>query len=115
MKGVYCDAFVMHDETDDDPAEKEEEDEIKAQEGSQVELERGKKLEDKTEENLNDARQRLNQTWSKVYKFQPLWQVRNYFGEKIALYFAWSGTLITSLWLPAIFGFVVFIYGLIIR
>jgi len=62
-----------------------------------------------------DARQELDRTWAKSCRFQPLWKIRNYFGEKIAMYFAWSGMLIISLWPPMLFGFAVFLYGLYLR
>ena len=62
-----------------------------------------------------DPRNELDRTWAKSCRFQPLWKIRNYFGEKIALYFAWSGMLIVSLWPPMLFGFAVFLYGLYLR
>ena len=40
-----------------------------------------------------DRRKNLNDRWLKLFKFQPLWKIRNYFGEKIGLYFAWLGKL----------------------
>ena len=62
-----------------------------------------------------DTRPELDRTWAKSCRFQPLWKIRNYFGEKIAMYFAWSGMLIASLWPPMLFGFAVFLYGLYLR
>ena len=64
---------------------------------------------------FGDARHDLNETWPKVHKFQPLWKIRNYFGEEIALYFAWVGLLIGSIMLPMLMGLGVFGYGLFCR
>lgn len=65
-------------------------------------------------ENLN-RRQVLYEYWARWgrwYKYQPLHHIREYFGEKIAIYFAWLG-FYTAWLLPAsIVGLLVFIYGL---
>ena len=50
------------------------------------------KYSEKTK-NLIDSRLDLDNTWLKFLKFQPLWKIRNYYGEKIGLYFAWLGKL----------------------
>ncbi|XP_023288562.1 anoctamin-4 [Orussus abietinus] len=49
---------------------------------------------------------------SQWYKKQPLWLVKRYFGEKVALYFAWLGFYTKSLYPPAVVGLLCFIYGL---
>ncbi|XP_056664593.1 anoctamin-7 isoform X1 [Monodelphis domestica] len=47
--------------------------------------------------------------WSKWRKYQPMYHIRRYFGEKIAFYFAWLG-FYTAWLLPAsVFGIVVFL------
>ena len=44
-------------------------------------------------------------------KFQPLNLIRMYFGEKVAMYFAWTGFYTQSLFIPAIVGILVFGYS----
>eukprot|EP00058_Branchiostoma_floridae_P028493 XP_002613984.1 hypothetical protein BRAFLDRAFT_67435 [Branchiostoma floridae] len=51
--------------------------------------------------------------WGCWYKYQPLDHIREYFGEKIGIYFAWLG-LYTAWLLPAsIVGLMVFLYGVL--
>ncbi|XP_072553513.1 anoctamin-7 isoform X3 [Salminus brasiliensis] len=50
--------------------------------------------------------------WSKWYKYQPLDHIREYFGEKIALYFAWLGFYTAWLLPAAIVGTFVFVSGI---
>ncbi|KAK2168459.1 hypothetical protein NP493_1230g00018 [Ridgeia piscesae] len=91
MSRAFTDEFVLHDKTDADRIDLMEPDGVPL---------------------VTDPRQDLQNTWSRFFKYQPLWKIRNYFGAKIALYFAWSGLLATSLWIPAIIGICVFIHGL---
>ena len=115
-KGIYTDAFILHEQTKKDPSQRQEALAKRAQYGSNFSL-GGEDLEAEEENptDLTDPRRVLNNTWSKLYKYQPLWKIRNYFGEKIGFYFAWAGTMINTLWLPTIIGFGVFIYGLYLR
>ncbi|XP_046373983.1 anoctamin-1-like isoform X3 [Haliotis rufescens] len=52
--------------------------------------------------------------WRSFLKFQPHDYIRNYFGEKIAIYFAWLGFYTTMLVPASIVGLIVFIYGCVI-
>lgn len=62
-----------------------------------------------------DYRTILQNTWASfrnLLKYQPLWEVRDYFGESNAIYFAWLGVFISMLWFPSALGFVFFIVGM---
>lgn len=101
---VYSDAYILHERSSLDPH-------------YPLTNSRRTSVEYPTENDCNpareDRRKDLHETWLANFKFQPLWKIRNYFGEKIALYFAWLGMLITSLWVPTVIGLIVFIYGII--
>nr|XP_006816508.1 PREDICTED: anoctamin-4-like [Saccoglossus kowalevskii] len=105
MKEAYTDAFILHDESPYEyyKRKKDAGEEVPTKE----EFEKHAKAE-----NIEDPRKELNDTWCRFTKFQPLWKIRNYFGEKIAFYFAWSGTLITTLWIPTLLGVAITLYGL---
>ncbi|XP_051515951.1 anoctamin-7-like isoform X2 [Myxocyprinus asiaticus] len=51
-------------------------------------------------------------SWLKWYKYQPLDHIREYFGEKIALYFAWLGFYTAWLLPAALVGMCVFVSGI---
>lgn len=50
--------------------------------------------------------------WTACLQGQPITAVRNYFGEKVALYFLWLGWYTYLLIPPALIGILVFLYGL---
>ncbi|XP_063720691.1 anoctamin-7-like isoform X3 [Symsagittifera roscoffensis] len=67
------------------------------------------------EEHLN-ARQILYKywaSWGMWYRYQPLDHVREYFGEKIAIYFAWLGFYTAWLLPAALVGLIVFVLSVI--
>eukprot|EP00282_Hemiselmis_andersenii_P037798 CAMPEP_0169443350 /NCGR_PEP_ID=MMETSP1042-20121227/9308_1 /TAXON_ID=464988 /ORGANISM="Hemiselmis andersenii, Strain CCMP1180" /LENGTH=683 /DNA_ID=CAMNT_0009554571 /DNA_START=182 /DNA_END=2229 /DNA_ORIENTATION=+ len=52
-------------------------------------------------------REELTRKWVMAWhNKQPIEDIREYFGEKIALYFAWLGYYTTMLWIPALCGLV---------
>ncbi|XP_069138555.1 anoctamin-7-like isoform X2 [Argopecten irradians] len=62
------------------------------------------------------ARQVLYHYWARWgvwYKYQPLDHIREYFGEKIGIYFAWLGFYTAWLLPAAVVGVIVFLYGII--
>jgi len=73
-------------------------------------------LHDGTMETPSSMRHLLYREWaslSKWWKYQPLDAVRNYFGVKIGLYFAWLGFYTFMLIPPSIVGLFCFLYGVI--
>lgn len=58
----------------------------------------------------------LAETWARFgrwYQYQPLNQIRNYYGEKVGLYFAWLGFYTSMLILPSIVGSLCVLYGVL--
>ncbi|XP_077998551.1 anoctamin-7-like isoform X2 [Glandiceps talaboti] len=51
--------------------------------------------------------------WGRWYKYQPLDHIREYFGEKIGIYFAWLGFYTAWLLPSSIIGLIVFIFGIV--
>ncbi|XP_028393643.1 anoctamin-7-like isoform X1 [Dendronephthya gigantea] len=51
--------------------------------------------------------------WGKWLKYQPLDHIREYFGEKIGIYFAWLGQYTAWLLAPSFLGMLVFLYGVV--
>ncbi|XP_048388151.1 anoctamin-6-like isoform X4 [Stegostoma tigrinum] len=69
-------------------------------------------LQSSKEKDLHNSWNDLLNLWARTYRLQPLWKIRNYFGEKVAFYFAVMELLLLQLILPASIGLVVFMFGL---
>ena len=72
-------------------------------------------LHDGSIKDVNSQRRKLYLEWSSVRKWikhQPLDAIKEYFGVKVALYFAFLG-FYTNMLIPAsVFGIICFVYGL---
>lgn len=70
--------------------------------------------DDEGQNSASTNRQFLYSTWARPFAFfnrQPLYDIRDYFGEKLALYFAWLGYYTSMLIPAAILGFFCVLYG----
>lgn len=66
-------------------------------------------------DSVGSKRQLLSQEWasiSRFYRYQPLDYIKDYFGVKIGLYFAWLGYYTYMLMLASIVGLFCLAYSL---
>lgn len=66
----------------------------------------------KKDPQYTNMRAHLNRTWvQKWFSVQPYDDIREYYGEKIAFYFAWLGFYTAWLTIASFVGFIAFLYG----
>ncbi|XP_041454749.1 anoctamin-4-like isoform X2 [Lytechinus variegatus] len=113
LRGIYVDGFILHDES---LYEDLDEDERDAMRKESERLGQFQANLDPRERKFNvtprDPRFDMQRTWVRFFKYQPLWKIRNYYGEQIAFYFAWAGAFATYLWIPMLMGLAIWGYGL---
>ena len=64
---------------------------------------------------LSPLLQLLYDEWARIRnwnKKQPLWLIRNYFGAKVAYYFAWTGFYTKMLVAPTVAGLLTLLFGM---
>ncbi|KAJ8028117.1 Anoctamin-7 [Holothuria leucospilota] len=101
LNKVYTDSFILHEESPYGDLQ-----------DNDLDKKRSESKRQGTFDPAEDPREELHRTWCKCCKYQPLWKIRNYFGEQIAFYFAWAGSMATALWVPMILGIGIWAYGL---
>ena len=114
-KGIFIDAFILHDESNFHLHIKEIlEHRNHEYEDDVIEPETNLNFNEDGQQ-INDVRLDLHDNWAhfkNIFKFQPLGLIKDYFGERFGFYFAWTGVFITTLWVPSIIGVVFFFTGL---
>ncbi|XP_049268170.1 anoctamin-7-like [Rhipicephalus sanguineus] len=123
MKNVYLDAFVVHERSalepvwvpgEAPPPRPQPLSALKVTDSVHVlDDERFSPMAPTAAGTSGDTRAALDHQWRKLVGGQPLDSIRDYFGEKISFYFAWVGTFIASLVVPAVIGLGVFFFGVI--
>ena len=120
-EGYFEDAFILHDESNFPFHINEMRRHIKSTEMADkgvLAIDTCRNLNSDLVSLRSDSRLELHNKWAKfknVFKLQPFQQIKNYFGEKVAFYFAWIGTFINTLWIPTFIGIGFFFGGLGIR
>ena len=74
----------------------------------------GPLLRDYRNEPCINMRQKLSKEWAsfrKIFKYQPIHAIKDYFGVKVAFYYAWIGFYTTFLVPASIVGMLCFFYG----
>ncbi len=116
-EGYFKQAFLLHDQTKHGNFQRA------LNEFNRQKTEYSKSSIDHLVENVNqfymsgeiDIRDYLEKNWASfrnLFKFQPLTEIRDYFGEQNAIYFGFVGSFINMLWFPSLVGVLFFILGL---
>lgn len=62
-------------------------------------------------DDVSNLRATLYKTWRGWLRYQPIHEIRSYFGERIAFHFAWLGHYTYWLLVSGFVGLIVFLYG----
>ena len=125
-KDYFEDAFMLHDESEKTKEfNKMMEEMMKDEENNNENSEHmdamqsinnnKKKIDTKTAKDARSVLEYKRASLKNMFSFQPLFLIRNYFGEYIAFYFGFCGTMLASLWIPVFAGIAFFVVGMIDR